>query len=299
MLPEALCSRCQKIPLDALLYGSYDVKRAQTFLRRLGTVWNAETCQLCLFVKEILAKHYGKDYVDVKLAQGFNPEIWLYRESLDLSFNEFDARNGVERKMPFRLEIGLFTPPAFQGNPDSHFSRETRLRADERTLDWVMPSIIGVKHEIDYANEDGAAVSIEQPGRLVDHTRVAWPLLKKWDSACSHYCATSRDHPNSDCCSQLRVIDVIRACVVHCPPGATYVALSYQWGSDQNLKLKKDNLALLETPGFFDRPESQPAGTIKDALLTIRMLGYKYAWVDALCIVVPSIHSSITCMMRF
>jgi hypothetical protein len=292
MLPEALCSRCQQIPLDALLYGPYDVKIAQTSLRQLEIVWNAETCPFCLFVKDILAKHYGKDYVDGKLAQGVNREILLYRESLDLSFNEFDARNGVEREMPFRLEIGLFIPPALQGNPGSHFSREDRLRADDRTLDWVMPSIIGVKHQIEYANKDMEAVTIEQPGRLVDHTKIDWSLLNKWDSACSHQSLAPRNRlqqPRSvtfACRSRLRVIDVDRACVIHCPPGATYVALSYQWGSDQNLKLKKENIAQLETPGFLNSAEGQPAGTIKDAILTVRRLGYKYAWVDALCIVV-------------
>lgn len=293
MLPEALCSRCHKIPLDTLLYGPYDDKRAETLLRLLSEVWTDERCHFCLFVKELLTNHYGKDYVDAKLAQGYDQELWLYRNPLDLSFDGFAARERAERDMSFCLQVGCYTVEAFRGNPHAYFRREDRKRADDRTRDWVMPSIIAIKHQTEYADDDVKTFPIEQPGRLVNFKKIDWPLVKKWDKACSHHGVGPRKDRDQrsgsvkfDYRSQLRVIDVEKACVIHCPPDATYVALSYQWGSDQNLKLKKGNTALLETPGFFNTPEGEPARTIKDAIVTTRKLGYKYAWVDALCIVV-------------
>ncbi|KAF2488424.1 HET-domain-containing protein, partial [Lophium mytilinum] len=82
-----------------------------------------------------------------------------------------------------------------------------------------------------------------------------------------------------------RVIDVEDACIVPCPPDAPYIALSYQWGADQKIKLKKESLKIMTTPGFFNTAEGEPAQTIRDTMTMVQQLGYRYAWVDALCIV--------------
>ncbi|KAL1592030.1 hypothetical protein SLS60_011622 [Paraconiothyrium brasiliense] len=293
MSTKALCHRCQKLPLDTLLYGPYGGKLAQTFFLMLQEVWTMRTCQFCLLVKELLTNHYTKQYIDAKLVQGYDQELWLYRDPLDLSFDKYALHEPAEQEMSFCLQIDCYTPNAFRGNPAAFFRREDRRRDDDKTRDWVMPSIFAVKHQFDYAGGDMEGVSIQQPGRLVDTHKVDWAFVKLWDAACSHHGGGSPTHGDQesyssdpDYRSRMRVIDVERACIIQCPPNAPYVALSYQWGSDQNLKLKKDNIALLETSGFFDTPEGQPARTIADAMTTVRRLGYKYAWVDALCIVV-------------
>ncbi|KAJ4350321.1 uncharacterized protein N0V89_008942 [Didymosphaeria variabile] len=204
----------------------------------LHEVWTMRMCQFCLLVKELLASHYGKQYIDAKLAQGYDQELCLYRDPLDLSFHTYGIRDHAEKEMSFCIQIDCYTPDAFRGNLAAHFRREDRRRDDDKTRDWVMPSIFAVKHQIDYAGGNLEGIPIEQPGRLVDQKKIDWAFLRR-----------------------------------------------YQWGSDQNLKLKKNNISQLEAPGFFDSPEGQPAQTIEDAIMTVRKLGYKYAWVDALCIV--------------
>ena len=64
----------------------------------------------------------------------------------------------------------------------------------------------------------------------------------------------------------------------------SYLALSYCWGSAQPYVLKSKNLEVLMTKldtGMLPR-------TILDAIQVTRNLGFKYLWVDALCIMQDS-----------
>ncbi|KAK7414969.1 hypothetical protein QQX98_006202 [Neonectria punicea] len=60
-----------------------------------------------------------------------------------------------------------------------------------------------------------------------------------------------------------------------------FVALSYCWGLTGNLKTLKATLSQME--------ECVPSGalplTVKQAFEVVRVLGFRYLWVDALCIV--------------
>ncbi|KLO92822.1 Uncharacterized protein LW93_3976 [Fusarium fujikuroi] len=60
-----------------------------------------------------------------------------------------------------------------------------------------------------------------------------------------------------------------------------YVALSYRWGNDLPVKLTKD------TMGDFIKghPISKLPETLRDAVHISRNLGFKFIWIDALCIV--------------
>ncbi|KUJ16762.1 HET-domain-containing protein [Mollisia scopiformis] len=59
-----------------------------------------------------------------------------------------------------------------------------------------------------------------------------------------------------------------------------YFALSYCWGSSQQLVTTPSNIARYKT----SLPLSQFPATIKDAVTVTRQLGVRYLWVDALCI---------------
>ncbi|KAK6826420.1 hypothetical protein RU639_005435 [Aspergillus parasiticus] len=72
----------------------------------------------------------------------------------------------------------------------------------------------------------------------------------------------------------LKVVNVQQDRVVEAPVGCEYIALSYVFGSLTTIDL---------TPsGSFNR-HSLPA-TIRDALVACYKLGFKYLWVDQLCI---------------
>ncbi|KAL8396364.1 hypothetical protein RB596_009849 [Gaeumannomyces avenae] len=60
-----------------------------------------------------------------------------------------------------------------------------------------------------------------------------------------------------------------------------YIALSYCWGADQPIKLKRETHASLTTQGV--NTEDLPR-TLRDAAWFVREMGRQFLWVDALCI---------------
>lgn len=63
-----------------------------------------------------------------------------------------------------------------------------------------------------------------------------------------------------------------------------YVALNHRWGASQHLTLTESNLVQLRD-GFH--VETLP-GTFRDAVFFAQHLGFRYLWIDALCIVQDS-----------
>ncbi|KAF1841302.1 HET-domain-containing protein, partial [Cucurbitaria berberidis CBS 394.84] len=123
-------------------------------------------------------------------------------------------------------------------------------------------------------------------------------LLKAWLDGCTrwHEGVCDRDIRTVDSAPlNLRLVDVRNLCVVKMSKGEVpeYVALSYMWGSQ---KMKEETgmepAILLRKNIEFDAngDEMTPLRknlpkTIEDAINLTRMLGYRYLWNDALCII--------------
>lgn len=291
MASETLCSRCCEIPFETLFFGRYSRITEELPLKPLHDVWKPRNCTFCGLVKELLGAHFGTEYMEARLAEGHYEDVILYRTPLDVSFDRFNDFTEVD--VACYLEVGLDTPDHLHGKqPQIH--RQDRKRNDGSSRDWVMPSIFAIQ-------DSEQRMSRGLPGRFVDRDRVDRHLIKRWYSAClgSHDVndkggnteSFSSSHLNRR--SYLRVIDVESACIVPCPPDAPYIALSYQWGTDQKVKLRKEYISIMTTPGFFNTAEGQPAQTIRDAMTMVQQLGYRFAWVDALCIVQDDIENVI------
>ncbi|CAH0045590.1 unnamed protein product [Clonostachys solani] len=115
---------------------------------------------------------------------------------------------------------------------------------------------------------------------------VDYTMLRGWLDLCL-------SHEDHDLCQQdnggihvpgFRLVDVENMCIWdadgHAPPFAT---LSYVWGAEPFLRLVKDNLETLMTPGSL-RNASLPL-TISDAIEVCRNLQIRYIWIDSLCII--------------
>ncbi|KAF5020809.1 hypothetical protein F66182_7148, partial [Fusarium sp. NRRL 66182] len=81
-----------------------------------------------------------------------------------------------------------------------------------------------------------------------------------------------------DCQASLDSIFIVPA-----QPGTPYLALSYVWGSSSNRKTTRD-ASESEKRGISGIPLSVLPRTISDAVMVLRNLGYRYLWVDKLCI---------------
>jgi hypothetical protein len=66
-----------------------------------------------------------------------------------------------------------------------------------------------------------------------------------------------------------------------------YVALSYQWGQAYNLRNNTQICDSFLVAGIFATEPNIPKipQTIRDAFAIVKLLGYRYLWVDSLCIV--------------
>ncbi|KAL1946173.1 hypothetical protein VTO73DRAFT_15300 [Trametes versicolor] len=97
-------------------------------------------------------------------------------------------------------------------------------------------------------------------------------------------------------CADLAHTRLVTTCPLDCadlvnlplvsPPGEhdKYLALSYVWGEDQSHKTTTSNLSMYER-GI--EPSFLPA-TIRDAIRVTHMLGFRWLWVDSLCIIQDS-----------
>ncbi|EKG20915.1 Heterokaryon incompatibility [Macrophomina phaseolina MS6] len=63
-----------------------------------------------------------------------------------------------------------------------------------------------------------------------------------------------------------------------------YAALSYVWGTKEQLLLDSTTVQTLEKPGGLTKYASQIPSTIRDAVTMCQNVGIRYLWVDSLCI---------------
>jgi hypothetical protein len=81
----------------------------------------------------------------------------------------------------------------------------------------------------------------------------------------------------------LWLIDVLRHCIARAAPEHQYLALTYVWGSVESASATRGNIEALQMPNSLARL-SLPR-TIRDAMRVTALLGYRFLWVDRLCIV--------------
>ncbi|OCK95425.1 HET-domain-containing protein [Cenococcum geophilum 1.58] len=132
--------------------------------------------------------------------------------------------------------------------------------------------------------------------RLVEQEKIDFDIVRNWMSICKsqHGAACNKamieehekEHP-ADEVPAFRCIDVVEKCLVRPKSGSKYVALSYIWGRREFFRTLRGNVASLEQPRAFEKPEylSKIPPTIRDAMEVTREIGIRYLWADSLCIV--------------
>lgn len=127
-----------------------------------------------------------------------------------------------------------------------------------------------------------------------NHSDVDFSRVKSWISYCdvNHQgtCFQIEDPwKRMDSPHKLYFVDVDEECISLQPGTSIYLTLSYVWGTTPSpLMSMTANINNLCTPHSL--AESSPLGkrlprTIRDAMEVTRKLGYRYLWVDRLCII--------------
>jgi len=125
-------------------------------------------------------------------------------------------------------------------------------------------------------------------GRLIPEM-IDPKLILRWLRRCEErhgkYCKPTHiaTSPHPALSVQFAVIDVIKQCLVDITPGDSYIALSYVWGQNNDVRTIKSLVSEFRKPGaFVSRPLPR---TIRDAIDLTSALNIPYLWVDCLCIV--------------
>ena len=136
--------------------------------------------------------------------------------------------------------------------------------------------------------------------RAVDPQWVDVSLLKQWIRTCDaehgDRCRQSSWLKHLEATRPKYLVDTLQMCVVRGDRiEAEYIALSYQWGQTKTLRNTtkvRERLLKPSSLSEWDLACSIPQ-TIRDAFGVVRLLGYRYLWVDALCVVSTHTYASI------
>lgn len=131
-------------------------------------------------------------------------------------------------------------------------------------------------------------------GRAVQPDGPDWSLLRSWLRHCDRchgkLCeAADAVSAHRSLPATMRVIDVAEKSVVPYREGWEYVALTYVWGEPlmgrpmPKMDKKRAGTSLSTAQGAA-LPDWLPK-SVSDAMVAVHRLGYRYLWVDSLCII--------------
>ena len=270
-----LCSICQNINVSRKLFPEEqsqfsDEELSRENLIELGTAdlisARADSCDLCTFVAGKI-EEYERKFSDRwrKLEiSGYALEWQSYGSGL----GKADLPNVTRRRLDIILQV------------DSGEDLATmRIPSVLQPALWSVPSLESQLEDPtwpDYGSRGGRYRSLTCEPKI----------FGSWLRICEgRHEKCSLDSPAV--LPVLRFIDTKLQCVSQAHPtaeGVRYVALSYVWGENaQPLTLTRANFARLGKIHAIQH-EHLPQ-TISDAIAVVEMLGERYLWVDALCII--------------
>ncbi|KAH8655870.1 heterokaryon incompatibility protein-domain-containing protein [Xylariales sp. PMI_506] len=174
------------------------------------------------------------------------------------------------------------------GQHNIMYSSESFGRQNQGTLEMLRMSVS--QHN---TQENQALKEYDiphEPSSSLTGTALKWILECDAASAGHENCRPYESQPRS---LLMRLVDITNRCVVTAPNDVPYAALSYVWGSFQQPKLLTSNIDLLmERDGFLKHEVDIPK-TIAHAMEECKRIGYRYIWVDSLCILQDNPHDKI------
>ncbi|KAF3016259.1 hypothetical protein E8E14_012766 [Neopestalotiopsis sp. 37M] len=283
---KVLCSRCRLHHIEVLFFQPWveDTVLRKINFGSLSEMFEEHACKFCMLVKHTYQTFFGAEqftaFMRVLNGAESDPVITANLSPLDVTFDTI-SESTAGMAMSVDLHIGNMT--------NEHYNMLRQTRGGEH---FTSPQIIALRND-----RFGADQQLRHFGQSVKPDKVNWGLVISWLQNCKRLChgVNTGNSPYTRSAARgsgvngfpliLRAIDVDQACIVTLPNSAPYIALSYVWGKDQRVKLKKANITQLERANCFFEVENAPSRTIIDAMQVTRYLGYRYLWVDALCII--------------
>lgn len=121
-------------------------------------------------------------------------------------------------------------------------------------------------------------------GVALDPKWIDLRLARGWKKRCLEQHGTKCDNPfKVSSVKPFWVVDVESECIVPGRDCDAFVALSYRWGNHSWPKVTKEILATLRKPASLVTAHVAPI--VRHAMSVTSLIGERYLWVDALCII--------------
>jgi hypothetical protein len=168
-----------------------------------------------------------------------------------------------------------------------------RAETTDRRMLSVTEPIVEEEAEWEANRDDRAEIYNDAQVSISTASEGSMKLARKWLDHCLSEHRTCKDVHSWSNILPTRLIDVgsspdapLRLCVArHIRPAPVYLTLSHCWGGAKILRLLKDN---------YDEfrqaiPKDELPLTFRNAVDITRRLGYRYIWIDSLCIIQDSL----------
>lgn len=261
----SLCSQCSKINLMTMF-------SQETNALDLGLLecFTDLTCAFCTILWDCIRLHWSSAS---PLDNGAQPRLYIQSKHWGSYQKHQDSSEGHLHRILLAITE---QPPGFQRNRRLiSTDKRNRFIIGELELvgqaDWgERPALIGFRRAV------GSLLNMD--------------IIRGWLQACGKH-----KHgflPNHGLFrGGFRLIDVEEAKLVERTEPCEYAALSYVWGPHDPsiLQTTKSTLSDLQSPFALDSSTRCAHGriprTVTDAMKLCKAIGYRYLWVDCLCIV--------------
>ncbi|KAK3345596.1 LOW QUALITY PROTEIN: heterokaryon incompatibility protein-domain-containing protein [Neurospora tetraspora] len=127
-------------------------------------------------------------------------------------------------------------------------------------------------------------------GRRLDEGQIDIDRVMTWLKFCREWHGTAQQSLSESTTVPtfgpfIRLIDLEENCLVERNDIVPYVALSYVWGRVEVFKTREENIDELRIPGGILEKEFLFPRSLRDAMTLARRLGYRYIWIDSICII--------------
>lgn len=265
MADISLCQRCDNTPF-ATFFAS---PQTDVPLVTMGKLWSQSGCRFCDLLKHTLVTFYGAEYMQNKINDYPEMMLWVSQSPIDprCDWNKLFVE---ESSSVFYLELYVLGPKGVW------LERLAKKTTDDFDRSFYLPKM----HLLRVSSRSTTGYGKATLSNVID-----WDHLWDWVKICDGIHA----RPNTLELSSIPmlVVDIYKMCIVPMPTGSVrYIALSYMWGKDQPVKLKRDTYSILTTPGALGQGRGLGLSrTIQDTIRAVELLGCRYVWVDALCII--------------
>jgi hypothetical protein len=264
-----LCWMCSRLDFDLIFTASpspkYEGKCSQDYYYSFSHFTSHNECPLCRIIADIISKsraldqvrksgvilnfEHSRSYIHLKTgSRNYLPELLVGPKTSDWIPHPGHLPASSEEMYGFYRQIQLILQPSLNDYTDGPGAPRFRRRVFE------------------YAEFD---------------------IMKRWLDICkgSH---GGKCNPVRRASAvenfEIRVIDVENRYIMSIDISSQYVALSYVWGGKEipQLKLQASNFRRLSSSGSLK--DGDIPTTVSDSIRVCQLLGRRYLWIDALCI---------------